>query len=388
MLIDDNLFCCLTEEQQKEIEIDIGNKNFKTVYHYQENLIAEKTGYRCRICGKFYPYLRIKYKENVISPEDISKLKGKLKKYKKAAVIFGDNYYYAQNKKSLLKFEFNSNQDIQQTDEISIMGDVYHSIISQNEKYIATESFRGTVGIIDVSTKRIIAKKQKCKINGSFIFSEGDKLLYYGDESIKCWDFIENKEEVIWEIPTEWKYSQNHEYPIRIVCNNVIYNCTSNTYLFQCKAEDITYIIVIKDNKFENFVQLTKSPALCKLVYVKELNLYTLVSDEKVCIYDENFSIIEIFAHPQFIRLSNGGGFFPVTQHEDNFPHRIFLSSNGKWILLDYFTSVILMKHEDYELKYCLYSYTGRTVQHMGFVDDKRFWYSWGDTTYIREIEE
>lgn len=94
MLIDDNLFCCLTEEQKKEIEIDIGNKNFKTVYHYQENLIAEKTGYRCRICGNFYPYLRIKYKENVISPEDISKLKGKLKKYKVQHMGFADDKHF------------------------------------------------------------------------------------------------------------------------------------------------------------------------------------------------------------------------------------------------------------------------------------------------------
>ncbi len=53
ILIDGNLFCCLSQEQQEEIRTDIGNKKFQTVYHYQENLIKEKTGYRCSVCGDF-----------------------------------------------------------------------------------------------------------------------------------------------------------------------------------------------------------------------------------------------------------------------------------------------------------------------------------------------
>lgn len=113
---------------------------------------------------------------------------------------------------------------------------------------IATKNFKGTLRIVDVCTKQIIAKKQKCKINGSFIFSEDDKLLY-----------------------------------------------------------------------------------------------------------------------------SNGGAYFPITIHENDYPHRIFLSPDGKWILLDYFMSVILMKRENYEIKYCLFSYKGRTAQDMGGVDSKHF---------------
>ncbi len=34
------------------------------------------------------------------------------------------------------------------------------------------------------------------------------------------------------------------------------------------------------------------------------------------------------------------------------------------------------------------FSYTGKTAQHMGFVDNKHFWYTWGDTTYFQEIAE
>lgn len=236
--------------------------------------------------------------------------------------------------------------------------------------------------------KQIISKKQKCKINGSFIFSEDDKLLYFFENAIRYWDFIKNEEEIIWNVPEEWKLSKDNEKTVHVACNNVIYNSTENTYLFQCMARDITYIVVIKDTGLNKVIQLPNVPVLCKLVYVKELNQYTLISEHKANIYDENFNIIESFAYPNFMHISNGGGYFPITINESGYPHRIFLSPDGKWILLDYFTSVILMKHENYEIKYCLFSYTGRTAQHMGFVDCKHFWYTWGDTTYIQEIVE
>ena len=105
-------------------------------------------------------------------------------------------------------------------------------------------------------------------------------------------------------------------------------------------------------------------------------------------IYDGNFNITETFAYPQLRRISDGGGIFPITQQTSGYPHRIFLSPDGRWILLDYFTSVLLMKHEGYEIKFSLFSYTGKTAQYMGFVDNQHFWYTWGDTTYIQEIAE
>ncbi len=194
---------------------------------------------------------------------------------------------------------------MQQTDVIPIMGEVYHTIMSLDEKFMATETFNGTLGIVDVSTKQMIAKKQKCKINGSFIFSGENKLLYFFEDAIRYWDFIENKDEVIWKVPEEWKLSGDDKKTIYVVCNNVLYN---------------------------------------------------------------------------------GGGYFPITMLDFNYPHRVFLSPDEKWILLDYFDEVILMKHENYEIKYCLFSYTGKTALHMGFVDSSHFWYTWGDTTYIQEI--
>ncbi len=388
ILIDGNLFCCLSQEQQEEIKTDIANKKFQTVYRYQENFVKEKTGYRCSVCGGFYPYLRIKYENKLIAPEDISKLKGKLKKCKKAATVFCKNHYYAQNKKTLLKFECDADRNMQQTDVIPIMGEVYHTIMSLDEKFMATETFNGTLGIVDVSTKQMIAKKQKCKINGSFIFSEENKLLYFFEDAIRYWDFIEKKDEVIWKVPEEWKFSGDDKKTIHVVCNNVLYNGTKNTYLFQFLSGDETNVVVMKDKDLDGVVQLPKTRVLSRLVYAKELNQYTFVSEDGVNIYDENFKMIEKFAYPDFIHFSNGGGYFPITMLDSNYPHRVFLSPNGKWILLDYFNEVILMKHENYEIKYCLFSYTGKTALHMGFVDSSHFWYTWGDTTYFQEILE
>ena len=387
MIIDDNLFCCLTQEEQERLKRDIENNNFKAVYHYQKNFVQEKTGYRCSICGAFYPYLQIKYKDEMIAPEGIAKLKGELKKYKKASTVFCGNHYYAQSKKTLLKFDMDADKNMQQTDVIPIMGDVYQVIMSQDEKYIATENFNGTIAIVDTCDKQMIAKKQKCKINGSFTFStDGKWLLYFIKDAIWCWDFNENKEEIIWEVPEEWKSSGEDKKEIHVVCNNVIYNPAKNTYLFQCMAGDITYVVSIKDKGLDEVIKLTKAPILSELVYMEEQKQYTLFSEDKGNIYDENFKLIERFECPDFVHISDGGGYFPITVHDYDYPRRIFLSPNGKWILIDYFNRVALMKRENYEIKYCLFSYTGKVAQHMGFMDSEHFWYTWGDTTYLQEI--
>ena len=64
----------------------------------------------------------------------------------------------------------------------------------------------------------------------------------------------------------------------------------------------------------------------------------------------------------------------------------MMLSPDGKWLLLNYLGTVILMRHEDLSIRHCIYSTKGKNVVQMGFVDCSTFWYSQGDTTYIQEI--
>ena len=104
-------------------------------------------------------------------------------------------------------------------------------------------------------------------------------------------------------------------------------------------------------------------------------------------ILSSDFCVVERFLSPHIIKIHDGGGMFPVTRHVSEHPNRTFLSPDGKWLLLDYFNSIILMRHENKEIHFCLYSHTGKVAQHMGFLDCNHFWYTWGDTTYIQKIE-
>ena len=388
-MIDDRLFCCLTEEQQAKLINDLANRDYASTYQFQEHLIKEKTGYRCSICGKFYPFLRIQYQDKMQAPENFSKIKGELKKYKKAASVFCGDHYYALNKKTLQKFVLNDAQNMQQTDTIPIMGEVYHVIVSDTETYAALETFGGTIGIVDLKTKEIIAKKKKHKINGSYIFHKAEnRLLYFWEDAIWSWDFLNKSEEKLWEVPKGWLFSEEDGKRYYVSCGSPFYNSLQNTYLFQCNVGKNTYVVLLKENEQPQMVELPQAGSLCELVYLEAQNQYTLYAEDKANTLDENFQIVESFSCPNFLQYSDGGGCFPITFYDSDWPQRIFISPDGKWILLDYFTHLILMKHEGYEIKYCLFSYTGRTANHMGFVDNNHFWYTWGDTTYIQEIKE
>ena len=356
----------------------------KTVYYAQDNLVAEKSGYRCNKCGKFYPFLRLDYQNIQLDPKNCAKFAGKGYQYKKAAVAFFAQHYYAQNKKTLLRFEVDSDQSVRQTDAVPIMADVYHTILSQDETYIATETFHGTIEVIDVRTKQSVAKKQKTPINGSFIFTDDHKLLYFFDDAIRCWDFLENSDVTILPISEQWKV--NCGYP-KVTCNNILYNSKEQAYMLEFPGIKNTYVVSIKNMALERETLLPAVPALCKLVYLEERDQYTHIDKEHVVIYDSNFDVVERFIPPHFIKIHDGGGMFPITRQKILHPHRTYLSPDGKWLLLDYFNYVILMGHEDKEIQFCLYSYTGKTAQSMGFMDNDRFWYTWGDTTYIQQIE-
>lgn len=382
----DFVFCCLSQEQQEMVYTAAENHDPRAVYDAQQNLLREKHGYRCSICGKFYPYIELDYRETRIDPRKYAKVAGNLRKGRKAAVVFDGQYYYAQNKKTLLKFEANTDDVFQEIDTLPIMGEVYHTIISSDEKYIATETFGGTIAVLDVNTKQYIAKKRQTKINGKFIFTQDNRILFFHKDNVTLWDFCKDIEQVVWCVPAEWKNCEDPQKQIHIVCANIIYNRKEQTYLFVCDAGERTYVVALKDLQLIQVVELPKKPANSKLVFEDNLNQYTLPTSGNVIVYDSDFRVVETIATPHIIKNHDGGGMFPVTRHVNKNPNRVFLSSDGKWLLLDYFTSVILMRHEGVSIEYCLYSYTGRVAQHMGFIDNNHFWYTWGDSTYIQEI--
>lgn len=384
----DFVFCCLSQDQKEMIETAMENHDFKPVYYAQQNLVREKHGYRCSICGRFYPYIELDYQGTRVDPRKYAKAAGTFLKGKKAAVAFGEQYYYAQNKKTLLKFEANSDGIFKETSMIPIMGEVYHTIVSGDEKYIATETFGGTIAVMDVSVKQYIAKKRQTKINGQFIFTQDHEILYFHKDSIKLWDFCKDAEEVLWSVPAKWKECEEPQKQIHIACANIIYNRKEKTYLFVCDAREKTYVVALKNMQLQQVVELPGKPANTKLVFEENLNQYTLPTNDNVIVYGADFRVVERIVAPHIVKNHDGGGMFPVTRHVTKNPNRVFLTPDGKWLLLDYFTSVILMRHEGLDIEYCLYSYTGKVAQHMGFVDNNHFWYTWGDTTYIQKIEK
>lgn len=352
------------------------------------NFKKEKHGYRCSICGKFYPFLQIKHKDKLIDPKELSKFTGKVFKYKKSAVAFFNDHYYAQRKNTLLKIEIDESHQSHQCDTIRIMSNVYHIAISPDEKYAITETFSGTLEVIDLLKKEAVARKGKCPVNGAFIFTDNQEILYAYSKAIRCWNFLQNTDTVVWEVPTDWMKNEKGELKYNAVCTNVIYNPHKQCYLFQFSVATNSYIVAAHNKQVIWQKRFDHVPTRSKLVYSEGINQYTLSKSNKVTIYDEELCAVKSIVSPSLFRISDGGGMFPITKLEPHCPDMVYISMDGKWILLNYFTSAIMMRISDQKILFCLFSYDGKVAQNMGFIDDSYFWYTWGDTTYIQEIAE
>ena len=354
----------------------------------QQNFQKEKDGYRCVICGKFYPFLQIKHGDELIDPKKFSKPKGKTLKYKKSAVAYLGDHYYAQSKNTLVKLEIDGHGQAQQSDMTPIMSGVYHIALSPDEKYAMTETFGGTLAVVDLCKKEIVAQKRKHSVNGAFIFTNEQSVLYFYDNAIRCWSFLPNTEAALWSIPPDWVTNEAEDMRYNAVCTNVIYNPDQQSYLFQLSIADSSYIVAIHHMQIAWQKRFNRIPTHSKLIYSHGINQYTLSKSNKVTIYDGELHPIRSFLSPSLLFISDGGGVFPITKLKPLCPDRVYVSGDGKWILLNFFTSVIVMRALDLKIQFCLFSYTGKAVQKMGFTDDSHFWYTWGDTTYIQEIVE
>ena len=284
----------------------------------------------------------------------------------------------------MVKYEPVSHFHFHPTDTTPLMSGVYHVVISQDEHYIATKTFSGTLQIIDLHTKNAIATRRNMKINGAFIFAPNHKLPYYYQEAIHCWDYYNGQDIILWWVPPHWKQSGHLQ---NIICTNTIYRESDCTCLFVLAASDKTYLRPITNEMPSPTVTLPKLPIGCELVWNEDTKLYTMPTGDHVVIYDANFHAAETFSPPHLLKYHDGGGLFPISRHEIRYPNRTFLSPDGKWLLLDYFTCLILMRREDHSILFCLFSHTGKVAQHMGFSDATHFYYTWGNTTYIQPID-
>lgn len=343
----------------------------------KDNLVKEKQGFRCSLCGKFHPFLTISYKGREIDPQSLSKWKPKAKRYRKAAVLFGDRHYWAQCKKSLLKMEYSPDGTTRQTAEVPIPGSTYHVAMSPESTYLGAETFGGTLSLIHVPSGKVMARKRQCKVNGAFLLEGSGALLYFREGQIRRWFFLRDEEETLWQTPEGASW----------VCTTVI-GLPGRAFLFQCMEGARAHMVMVRGSTVKEIASIPEVPLLCRLVYSEEAGVFTLISGGKVCFYDETFRQIEAFDYPTLEKYADGGGVFPVTKFAALHSQGVYVSGDRKWILLDYFTAAILMRHEDYALRFCLFSYTGKTVGGLGFPDSRHFRYTWGDTTYVHEIGE
>lgn len=231
--LSDYVFCCLSEAQQRALvasnSIDIG-----FILRAQENLAKKKNGYRCRKCGRFYPNVQLLYQDTSEDVQQYARLPGNTYKYQKAANVFCGQHYYAKNGNALLKFEVDAEHNARQTDSIPIRRDACHILLSPDEKYIATETFSGTIDVIDMQTKLPAAHRQRTHINGVFLFTPDHKLLYFFKDAIRCWDFLQHQDTVIFQMPELWRRSSKPGETFPFVCTGISYHRGENAYRFVC----------------------------------------------------------------------------------------------------------------------------------------------------------
>lgn len=372
------LTCCRTPE---ELEVCRDDRRL------QSNLVKEKTGYRCTDCGRFYPMLEIHHNGVMIDPKTISSPLGRRLKFKKASDVFRGDHYYATNKKTLLRFDIDAAGNAQQTDELPIMGGVQRVAVSPDGRYIATETFGGTVAVIDAQRKETILKRRNVDVSGGLHFIGNDVLVYFlEDKGIIRWDFLEGLETLLWQPPHEWREFPDQKDTLPVVCGGIV-DAGEGRVVFQVGIGNRRFAVELQDLMPGRVFPLVNNWALPHLVYVPALERFTFPTGDGVVVYDRDFRVLETFAYPELTKRLDGGGVFPIDEFVGGPPNRVFLSPDGEWVLFDFFNYILLLERKSGELRYCVYSYNGGSSTGMGFLDNRHICYNWGDSTYIMEIK-
>ena len=378
------LTCCRTSQELEAMEADLAKGDRRAAFRIQSNLVAEKTGFRCTTCGNFYPRLEVRYQGVPADLKAISKPLGKRMKYKKACDVFRGDHYYATNKKTLLRFAVDGQNSI--TDETPIPGNVQSVQVSPDGRYIATETFSGTVTVIDRETKQTIFKRRNMDISGGLHFASNDVLVYFWkDRGIFSWELHQNRETQLWEIPAYLREMADKKDELPMVCGEVldtgagrlVFRVGIGKYRFAVELQDLVPVMV---------VPLADNWALPMLVYIPELERFTFPAGDEVVVYDRDFRIVETFDYPVLTKRLDGGGIFAIEEFIGSPPYRAILSPDGSWVLFDFFHQILLLDRAAGKLRFCVYSDTGGPSTGMGFVDNEHIWYNWGSSTYIMEI--
>ena len=312
--------------------------------------------------------------------EKVKKLKAKVKKYKKRAILFCKDHYYAINKNSLQRYDITDEGTAVLQAETKVSKDTYVLAASDSERYLVGMTFSHALTVVDMVENKVIAKKKAGSNGGSydFAFAGDDSLLYFIDNQIYCWDFVENKDVLLWSAPAHMEF----------ICRNVVADRLAGSVVFYClangKTESIpeagTYVITVKGNTLTGMKKLGEKDRFdSKLVYSEALNCYSLFIDDKICIYDEQFNVLEEMEAPYFVRREGLACK----------PEKVYLSPDGKWLLLAYRSSyVILMDRKSKEVKCCLCDKDISSYVAVGFVNERQFCYTKGDSTFIQDFGE
>lgn len=385
IITDGLLTCCRTDEELQQLRCELENSNHAASWHIQSNLSREKTGFRCNTCGSFYPALEIFHKGKSIDPKAISKPPGRLLKLKKFCNVFLSDHYYATNKKTLLRFDIDAEGNACQSDEFPIMGGVFYVAVSADERFIATQNNNGTIAVIDAETKQTIAKKRSKNLIGRFRFTPDNKFLYYLDDAIRCWDFLENQESILWQVPESWKGRDKHGELRHVFCSDMLCLDRERT-LFRLGGTVQDRAVILHGLTPIREVLLPEGCQHFTMTYQPRLDQYTLASEGQVLVCDGEFRQIDTIPIPRIQTRLDGGGMFPIKEFRAKPLSHAHLSPDGKWVLFDFHTYLLLMDREIGELCYCVYSYTGTASTKSGFVDNNHAWYNWADSTCIMEL--